>query len=325
VARETIILTRDEIAEHIQQDKVIDVIERCMLETEKGHDVMPPKLIMEVGGGIAACLAGYVEHLHALTMKCGQERKENANRGLPTIHVTVNLYDPDTGELLAIMEGLLPTVMRTGAAAAVAIKALARQDAKILTVIGAGNLGRQAAEAASAVIPFEKIYVWDQRDEAIESFMDAVARRTPTPVESAEPREAVSAADVILTCTNSFEPIVRSEWVRPGAHLSCMGADLAEKQEVETHLLSRCRLFADSIEQCVTRGEVSKAVASGLLTEDCFEGTIGELLAGKIAGRSDDEEITLYDGTGLGVQDTAMAKYVYDVAVSEGLGRRIEF
>ena len=114
-----------------------------------------------------------------------------------------------------------------------------------------------------------------------------------------------------------------ADWVQPGTHLSCMGADLANKQEVESQLLPQCRLYADSFEQCLTRGEVSKAVEAGLLGKDCFVGTLGGVLAGTVPGRTDAAEITLFDGTGLGVQDTAMAKYVYDEAVAQGVGHRI--
>lgn len=325
MARDTIVLTRSDLAGKIDFARAIDVIETCLAEHEKGEDLMPPKLILEIGGGIAACLAGYTKAQHALTMKNGQERKSNRERGLPTIHVHVFLYDPDTGELLMITEGLLPTVMRTGSAAAVAARHLARPDAKVGTVVGAGQLGRQAAQAMLCVRELERLFICDSYAPAQAELVEQLADLTDAEVLAAKPGEAVPQSDLIFTCTNSTEPIVEAAWIKAGTHLSCMGADLADKQEVEPALLPKCRLFADNVDQCTSRGEVSKAVAAGVLPAQPFIGTLGQVINGALPGRLSNDDITLYDGTGLGVQDTAMATVIYEIAQRDGLGQRLCF
>lgn len=322
MARETIVLTRSDIDGRVDYGEVIAAIEGCLAAHEDGHDILPPKLIMELPGGIAACLAGYAAKQHALTMKNGQERQANRERGLPSIHVHVHLFDPDTGELLMISEGLLPTVMRTAAAAAVAAKHLARPDAKVATILGAGQLGRQAAWAIQRVRALERLYICDNHapsQAALVSALDGVE------AVAATPDQAVPRSDIVVTCTNSTQPIVKADWVRPGTHLSCMGADLHPKIECEPALLTRCRLYADNIEQCTSRGEVSQPIEAGLLAPQPFVGRLGQLLRGEVAGRLDVSDITLYDGTGLGVQDTVMAAVLYELAVRDGLGRRVDW
>jgi len=129
----------------------------------------------------------------------------------------------------------------------------------------------------------------------------------------------------IATATNSREPIVMSDWIRPGTYLSCMGTDLFEKIECELALMPRCRKFADAIEHARQRGEVSQAIEQGILDEVCFVGTLGQVINGTISGRTDDEQITLFDGVGIGIQDTTIVRTIYDQAVEKGLGTRIEF
>ena len=136
---------------------------------------------------------------------------------------------------------------------------------------------------------------------------------------------ACREADVICTATNSTEPIVRSDWVREGTHLSCMGADLHAKIECEPELLPRCRLFADKVEHCLQRGEASQAVERGILGKDCYAGSLGQVILGQVEGLRSPDEITLFDGIGLGVQDTTVAASIYEQALAKGLGQRVAF
>jgi len=322
MARATIVLTRSDIDGRVDFDQVISAIEGCMAAHEEGHDLLPPKLIMELPGGIAACLAGYAAKQHALTMKNGQERQGNRERGLPSIHVHVHLFDPDTGELLMISEGLLPTVMRTAAAAAVAAKALAREDAKVATVVGAGQLGRQAALAIQRVRRLERLYICDSHAPSQAALVESL---TDVEAIAATPEAAIPQSDIVVTCTNSTAPIVIADWVQPGTHLSCMGADLHPKIECQPELLTHCRLYADNLDQCTSRGEVSQAIEAGLLSPQPFIGRLGQLLRGEVAGRLSDQDITLYDGTGIGVQDTVMAAVLYELAQRDGLGQRVDW
>lgn len=325
MVRKTIVLSREQVAKEIDLKEIIISIEKCLAEFEKGKDLLPPKYIVDLPGGIAACLTGYTKATNTFSMKMGQERKGNVERGLPTIFSTMNLYDPDTGELLLIVESVLATMYRTAAAAAVAVKHLGREDVETLTVIGAGQLGQQCIRAVSTVRPFKKIFLFDMRQSQADKVVNELSSEISIPIEVANSETACREADVICTATNSSEPIVRSDWVREGTHLSCMGADLHSKIECEPSLLPRCRLFADKVEHCKERGESSQAIESGVLSKDCYVGSLGQVIIGDVKGRTCDEEITLFDGIGLGVQDTTVAKSIFDQATLKNMGVHIAF
>lgn len=327
MVRTTIVLTRADVAGQIDIREVIPAIERCLADHEKGEDLLPPKYIIDMPGGIgiSACMAGYTKAANMLTMKLGQERKANVDRSLPTIMGTLQLYDPETGELLMIVESVLATMYRTAAAAAVAAKHLARQNSEVLAVIGAGQLGRQCVRAVASVRSFRRIDLFDIRQPQAEQVARDLAAELCVPIRVATAEEACREADVICTATNSTEPIVMNRWVRPGTHLSCMGADLHSKIECEMTLLPRCRIFADKMEQCVERGEVSQAIEKKILGRDCYAGNLGHVITGQVPGRTSEDQVTLFDGIGLGVQDTTVAKSIYEQATAKGLGTTIAF
>jgi len=328
MARETIILTRQDIAEQVDIIAGIDAIEAAMGAFERGNDYLPPKAIFEIPAGEAgtaysACITGYTESANLLSMKIGQERTHNPARGLPTTDSWIPAFDPATGELLMICDGTLPTMYRTAAAAAVAARHLAREDAKTLAVIGAGQLGRQCLRAVRSVRPFEEIFLYDLHEPA--ALQAASELGDSIPISVADAKTACSNADVIVTATNSREPIIMESWVRSGTHLSCMGSDLPDKIECEMSLLPKCRKFADMIEHALLRGEVSNAVGRGILDQDCFEGSLGQVVNDDLTGRENEDQITLYDGVGIGIQDTTITRTIYDQAVTGNLGTRIAF
>ncbi|MBL9216228.1 MAG: ornithine cyclodeaminase family protein [Opitutaceae bacterium] len=327
MARETILLSRQEIGRQIDVVDTIDAIERAMGVYEKGEDYLPPKAIFEIPVGepaMAACITGMTKAANLLSMKVGHERTNNPQRQLPTTNSWISCFDPLTGELLMICDGTLPTMYRTAAAAAVGARQLARPDSRTLAVIGAGQLGRECLRAVAAVRLFAKIYVHDRFENAARALAQELHGRVKAPIEVASAEAACRAADVIVTATNSREPIVMSDWIRPGTHLSCMGADLHEKIECEMKLLPRCRLFADKIEHALLRGEVSQAVQHGLLGKDCYAGSLGQVINGA-PGRRAADEITMFDGVGIGIQDTTIVRTIYDQAVKKNLGQRMAF
>lgn len=330
MARETIILTRKDIGSRIDIKAAIPAIEHAMGEFERGNDFLPPKAIYPLpipgtNGGMAACITGYTRAADLLSMKVGQERADNLEWGLPTTNSWIAAFEPRTGELLMICDGTLPTMYRTGAAAAVSAKHLSRPDSATLAVIGAGQLGRQCLRAVSSVRPFSRIYLHDLRREAAEQVSRDLAGEAPAPIQVAEAEEACREADVIVTATTSRRPIVRSDWVRPGTHLCCMGSDLAEKIECEMELLPRCRLFADFVEHALLRGEASQAVEAGILGQDCYAGSLGQVINGEVAGRTGRDQITLYDGVGIGIQDTTIARTIFQQARDQDLGVHVAF
>ncbi len=234
-------------------------------------------------------------------------------------------FRPETGELLLICDGTLPTMYRTAAAAAVSAKYLARSNAATLSIIGAGQLGRQCLRSVSSIRPFQKVYLHDLFPDAANRLMRDLTSQTGFPTDVVDAQTACTEGDVIVTATNSRHPIVQEKWIKPGTHLCCMGSDLHEKIECEITLLPRCRLFADFIEHAVKRGEVSQAVEQGCLAQNCYAATLGQVINGDIPGRTNDEQITLYDGVGIGIQDTTIARTIYDQALARNLGTPIRF
>lgn len=327
MVRETIILTRQDIASEVDIVATIPAIEHAMGEFAKGHDYLPPKAIYRLpdGDGIAACITGFTQATELLSMKLGQERTQNPSRGLPTTNSWIAAFDPETGELMLFCDGTLPTMYRTAAAAAVSAKHLARPAAKTLAVVGAGQLGRQCVRAVSSVRDFEHIYMADMAEQVAHQAAEALAPQVNAPIDVTDAETACTQADVVVTATNSRTPIIKSGWINAGTHFCCMGSDLHEKIECEMSLLPKCRIYADVIEHALERGEVSQAIEAGMLDKTCYHGTLGQLINGAVEGRTDQQQMTMYDGVGIGIQDTTVARAMYDQAVSKGIGARVKF
>lgn len=329
MAEPTVVLTRDDIDAQVDIVEAIPAIEQAMASFEKGEDYLPPKAIMHIPvddeGALAACITGYTRNTELLSMKLGQERSGNVARGLPTTNSWIMAFNPETGELMMICDGTLPTMYRTASAAAVSARHLARNDAEVLGVIGCGQLGRQCVRAVSSVRAFRSILVSDMFEASASRLAADLKGAANAPIRAVDVETLCREADVVVTATNSREPIVQSDWIQPGTHLCCMGADLDKKIECEMALLTRCSLFADFIEHAVQRGEASQAIACGVLGPTCYLGSLGAVINGDVPGRIAHDQITMYDGVGIGIQDTTIARSIYDQALAKGLGVKISF
>lgn len=258
-----------------------------------------------------------------LGLKSGGYWPGNEKRGLTNHQSTVILFDPDTGRPSAMVGGNYLTAMRTAAASAVSIRHLARRDARVLGMVGAGFQSAFQMRAAVAQRDFERVIGWNLHPEML-------GRLAETAAELGLPFEAVSLdrlgaqADVIVTITSSFEPLLTRDHVRPGTHLACMGTDTEGKQEVATDLVAAATLFTDEVAQAAALGECQHAVAQGLV--DAADITpIGAVVEGAHSGRTDADEITLFDGTGVGLQDLALAASALAIAQRQGLAVELPF
>ena len=212
--------------------------------------------------------------------------------------------------------------MRTAAASALSIRALARNDAKAIGIVGAGGQGLFQARAALRERNFREIYVYDSF-RANADALCAALQADGFDAQFAKPMELASHADVTITVTPSRKPILKSDWIRPGTHLACMGADTKGKQEVETNLTARAALFGDEPSQAITIGECQHAYNAGRInTEDIV--TLGRVLSGDHPGRAGAEAITLFDGTGVALQDLAAAQVALRKTLEQGLAVRLE-
>ncbi len=267
--------------------------------------------------------SGFDRDALALGLKSGGYWPGNAERGLTNHQSTVILFDADTGRVKALVGGNLLTALRTAAASAVSIKHLARKDAKVLGMIGAGHQSAFQMRAAAAQRDFEKVVGWNYHPEMIGRLAET-AEELGLPFEQVSLEELGAQSDVIVAITSSFAPSLMDAHVRPGTHLACMGTDTKGKQEVEATLLARATVFTDEIAQSVSIGEAQHAVAAGLIAEgDIAE--IGTVVNGTHPGRTSDDEITLFDGTGVGLQDLAVAAKAVELALAKGIAQQVAF
>lgn len=236
-------------------------------------------------------------------------------RGIINHQSTVFLFDPDTGRVKALVGGNYLTALRTAAASSVSIKHLARKDARVLGMIGAGHQATFQLRAALETHAFEKVIGWNMHPEMLPN-LAKVAEEAGLPFEAVE-LPGMTEADVIITITSSFAPTLMADHVSPGTHVACMGTDTKGKQEVEAALLTKATVFCDEVAQSVSIGEAQHAVADGSLAQEDVT-QLGAVINGTHGGRVSDDEITLFDGTGVGLQDLAVSDAIVIVAVANG-------
>lgn len=251
-----------------------------------------------------------------LGVKAGGYFPGNAAKGIINHQSTVYLFDPETGIPTAMVGGGLLTALRTAAASAISIDRLARKDAKVLGMVGAGHQATFQLRAAARARAFEKVIGWNYHPDMLPKLGEVAAELGL--LFEAVPLERMVEADVIVTITSSPAASLLDAHVRAGTHLACMGTDTKGKQEVEPALLARARVFTDEVAQSVTIGEAQHAIAAGLIREADIT-PIGAVIAGLASGRQSDGEITLFDGTGVGLQDLAVADAAVRLAVEKGV------
>jgi ornithine cyclodeaminase len=253
----------------------------------------------------------------SLGLKAGGYWPGNMDKGLTNHQSTVFLFDPDTGRLSALVGGNYLTAIRTAASSSVSIAHLAREDSKVLGMVGAGHQSTFQLRAAVEQRSFEKVVAWNPHPDMLPR-LGAVAEELGLAFEAVTQEELGAQADVIITITSAFEPLMMADWVKPGTHIACMGTDTKGKQEVDPALFSRATVFADEIAQSISIGEAQHAVAQGLISEGDIT-PIGAVINGTHAGRASAEEVTLFDGTGVGLQDLAVASVAAKLARDQGL------
>jgi len=267
--------------------------------------------------------SGFDKEGLSLGLKAGGYWPENESMGIPNHQSTIFLFDANTGKISAIVGGNLLTAFRTAAASSISINHLARQDSKVLGMIGAGYQSAFQMQAAARQRGFEKILGWNHHPEMI-SRLEQTAEELGILYETVSLERLGAESDVIITITSSFSAILKSCQVKPGTHIACMGTDTKGKQEVGSDLVARASLFTDEMEQSITIGEAQHAFNSGLISkENIIE--IGSVINGTHPGRKSEKEITMFDGTGVGLQDLAVAGRVVTEAVERGLVINVEF
>lgn len=252
-----------------------------------------------------------------LGLKAGGYWPRNLAKGLGNHQSSTLLFDPETGRASALVSANYLTGVRTGAASAIATKYLSRPDSSVLGLIGAGVQSQYQLRATLAVRPIRKVYAWDPSPENLGAFGRAVSQ-LGLEFFAADRQTVAARADVLVTVTPSQQALVEKAWVRPGTHISAMGADTRGKQELDPQLVACAALFVDEAAQAISIGECQHAWGAGLITGDSFRASLGEVIAGLREGRRDDREITLFDGTGVALQDLVVADLAVRLARERG-------
>jgi ornithine cyclodeaminase/alanine dehydrogenase-like protein (mu-crystallin family) len=319
------IVPEAKIAELITAEASFGAVEAVFAAMSRGDAYNFPVIREAIGHGDAlyGFKSGFDRAGLNLGLKSGGYWPGNEAKGLTNHQSTVFLFDADTGKCSAIVGGNLLTALRTAAASSVSIRHLARKDAKVLGMIGAGHQSGFQMRAAVQQRSFEKVIGWNFHPEMLVR-LEETATDLGLPFEAVDLDRLGAEADVIISITSSFDPILKAAQVSPGTHIACMGTDTKGKQEVEAELVAKATVFTDEVAQSVSIGECQHAIAAGLIEESAIN-EIGAVINATHPGRRSDDEITLFDGTGVGLQDLAVAAAVVETAIEKGVAIEVDF
>ncbi len=307
----------------------IEAVDRAMRALSGGGADVPLRTIMLLPGGrnFFGAMPGYLSDPPSLGAKILTVYPDNTLRGMPSHVGLVLLFDTQNGIPLAVMDAAEITAIRTAAASAVATRALARTDASKLTILGTGEQAVTHLESISTVRTLRGVRIWGRSYDKALKFAQQQGSRLSLPVEairSAE--EAVRGADIICTVTASHEPVLNGSWLARGAHVNLVGASRNTSREADDDVVTASRYFVDSRTSArAEAGELKHAMDAGLVGEGHIRGEIGEVLSGKVVGRTSASDITVYKSLGVAVQDLAAAHVVYERAIRDEIGSRVPF
>jgi ornithine cyclodeaminase/alanine dehydrogenase-like protein (mu-crystallin family) len=307
-------IDRDEVATRLTYDVCIPIVRDAMIAFSRGETKQLLRSILTLSEGrMFGVMPGALGTQEPFGAKIISVFQGSAALGRQSHQGLILLFDPDTGAPVCVVHAGEVTAIRTAAASAVATEALARPEAKRLSLIGCGEQAVTHLRAMAKVRPLESVVVWGRSIERARAFVQRMQGEEDFPITvSASVEEAVAEADIICTITSATEPILKGAWVRPGAHVNVVGSSYAGPVEVDNDLVVRSRFIADSREGILRQGaEFLRAKEAGLIGDDHIVAEIGEVLMGKIEGRRSSEEITVYKSIGHVVQDLASAWALY--------------
>lgn len=325
---EILLLTSPEIRSLLTLDECIGAVEQAFRLYGQGKALAPGVLSTHAPDGGFHVKTGLLDldRSYFAAKINGNFPKNAARFGLPTIQGVIVLCDSGNGTPLALMDSREVTSLRTGAATAVAAKYLAREDSRIVTICGCGNQGRVQLRALSRVCRLETVLAYDSDGERALRFSQELTAELKISVEPVyDLASAVRQSDICVTCTTSRQPLLGSNDVSPGTFIAAVGADDPGKQELQPTLMANNRVVCDVLEQCAVMGDLHHALDAGVLTKADVHAELGELVAGKKPGRESAQEITIFDSTGMALQDVAAAAVLYEKAERQGCGVRLSF
>jgi ornithine cyclodeaminase/alanine dehydrogenase-like protein (mu-crystallin family) len=324
----TLLLRRSDIDRLLSLRDCIDAVEKIFRLQGEGKVPAPGILgVKSTGGGLhvkAGLLAGERDYLVAKLN--ANFPGNNAHFGLPTIQGVIVVFDAENGVPLAILDSIDVTIKRTAAASAVAAKYLARTDSSVAMICGCGQQARAQLRALHLALPLTKVYAFDLDERAAIDLKNELSSELKIDIESIRDSAiAMQKSDVCITCTTANEFFVHKQDVRPGTFIAAVGADDVNKQEIDPALIASAKVVADSLEQSCAIGEVHHAIAQSLMRKEDVYAELCEIVAGQKAGRVADDEIIVFDSTGVAIEDAIAAAAVYERALANHIGTNFDF
>ena len=320
-----LLLTEDDVKALLSMDHLIATMESALADFSSGRVVQPLRTVIQVGPQKAffGVMPAYIPRLPALGAKMVTVFASNAERNLPTHLATISLFDPETGALLALVDGRYITEARTGAVSAVSVNYLAKPDAGVLAIIGSGVQARSHLEAIDRVRQLQDVRVWSPSAERRNAFATDMASHVAAPLRAvATAEEAVRGASIVVLVTSAREPVVRSEWIADGAHICAVGACRPDQREMDAALVARGELWVDSREAALSEaGDILLAIKDGVIDQNHIAGELGAFV--ESASRRKDDRLTIFKSLGMGVEDVATAHLALMKARQAGRGQII--
>jgi len=304
----TLFLSKKDVRGLLAMTEVIEAVEQALKDAAQGKARMPAKAYLTLEKGDFRAMPVALSDSAGVKWICVYP--ENPSKGLPTVIGILIYNDPETGYPLAVMDATDITAYRTGATAAIASKHLARKDSHTLGLVGAGRQAYTQLAAHAELFDVKLVKVYDRLDAAVEKFVEAF----PQYQVKACSLEDTVASDILCTLTPARGPVVKSGWVKPGTHINAVGADAPWKEELDPSILKRAVVVVDDIEQASAAGEINVPVKNGFFKIEDVYATLGEIVSGKKRGRNDEKAITVFDSTGLAIEDIAVARLIYEKA-----------
>jgi alanine dehydrogenase len=324
---QVLVINQDQVPQLLPMGECIQVMEEAFKAMGRGQAIQPLRKPMVLPGqGFFSTMPAYLGDIQSVGAKVLTVFASNEGTEYDSHLGVVLLFETQHGLLQAIIDATSITAIRTGAVSGLATRLLARPDAGDLAILGSGTQARQHLEAMSLVRPIRHVRVWSRNSDHARQFAEQASRQHRIAVEVQETaQQAVNGADIICTTTSAPEPVLLGEWISPGAHINAAGAFGPKTRELDTRAVVKSRLFVDRRESTLNEaGEFLIPRQEGVIDESHIAGELGELLLGQVSGRTSPEQITLFKSLGLGIQDIASARHIYNRAKERGLGAAIE-
>jgi ornithine cyclodeaminase/alanine dehydrogenase-like protein (mu-crystallin family) len=324
----TLLLRRSDVEDLLSLHDCIDAVDEIFRLQGQGKIPAPGILGVRAPDGGLHVKAGLLpgDRNYLVAKLNANFPGNNAHFGLPTIQGVIAVFDAENGVPLAILDSIDITIKRTAAASAVAAKHLARKDSSVATICGCGQQGRAQLRAVLLVLPLTKIYAFDVNERAAMNFRNELSPQLKIGIEPVRDlASAIQKSDVCITCTTANEFFVRKEDVRRGTFIAAVGADDVNKQEIDPALIASAKVVADSLEQSCAIGEVHHAIAQSLMRKEDVYAELCEIVAGQKTGRVADDEIIVFDSTGVAIEDAIAAAAVYERALANHIGTNFDF